>query len=129
MCADLIVAMIPMRKTQDEAIAKLKSLTQEDVLHTMYNYCAKEFGNESDEDEYAEAIEWLTGKVAEVYGYYERGSRETEVRTIDGTDWLITGGMSWGDDPTDAYEAVSTVSIFRLTYDEILTDHLPTEEA
>jgi hypothetical protein len=129
MGADLILAMLPMRKTQDEAIAKLKSLTQDDVLHTLANYCAMEFGNESDEAEYAEAIEWLTGKVAEVYGYYERGSRETEVRTIDGTDWLITGGMSWGDDPTDAYEAVSTVSIFRLTYDEILTDHLSTEEA
>ena len=115
MGADLIVAMLPIRKTQDEAIAKLKSLTQDDVLDTLANYCAQEFYNETDDENYAEAIEWMTGKVAEVYGYYERGSRETEVRAIDGTDWLITGGMSWGDDPTDAFEPINIVSIFRLT--------------
>jgi hypothetical protein len=125
MGADLIIAMLPMRKTQDEAIAKLKSLTQDDLLDTLSNYHAREFDKETPEAEYAEAIEFMIGKIAEVYDYYEKGSRDTEVRTLDGTPWLITGGMSWGDDPTDAFESLNIVANFQLTDDEQI--QIPTE--
>lgn len=33
-------------------------------------------------------------------------SRDTTVREIDGKLYLITGGMSWGDTPTDSFDAV-----------------------
>ena len=118
MGADLIIAMLPMRKTQDEAIAKLKAMDSEDLLHVLSNYHAREFNEDTPEAEYAEAIEFMTGKIAEVYDYYEKGSRDTEVRRLDGTAWLITGGMSWGDDPTDAFEPLNIVASLGLTDDD-----------
>jgi len=130
MGADFIVAMVPMRKTQDEAIAKLKAMDAETLLHVLSYYHARDFDEDTDEQEYAEAIEFVTAKIDEVYGYYKHGSRETDVHKIDGTDWLITGGMSWGDDPTDAYESVSVIASLGLTdNDEILTGETATEEA
>lgn len=117
MSADLIIAMAPIRKTKDEAIAKLKAIEPDVLLHVLSEYCAREFDEATDEEEYAEAVSYVIGKIEEAYSYYEHGSRDTEVRKINGTDWLITGGMSWGDDPTDAYEPVSIVSALELTHD------------
>lgn len=125
MGADLIIAMLPMRKTQDEAIAKLKAMDSEDLLHILSNYHAREFDEDTPEAEYAEAIEFMTGKIAEVYDYYEKGSRDTEVRTLNGTPWLITGGMSWGDDPTDAFEPLNIVASLGLTDGDQI--QIPTE--
>jgi len=118
MSADLTIAMAPIVKTKDEAIIKLKSMEPEVLLHVLSEYFAREFDEATDEEEYAEAVSYVIGKIEEVYSYYEHGSRDTEVRRINGTDWLITGGLSWGDDPTDAYEPVSIVSGLQLTHDE-----------
>ena len=118
MGADLVVAMAPIVKTKDEAIAKLKAMEPEVLLGVLSDYFGRDFDEATDEEEYAEAVSFVIVKIEEVYSYYEHGSRDTEVREINGTDWLITGGMSWGDDPTDAYEPVSIVSVLQLTYDE-----------
>jgi hypothetical protein len=115
MGADLIIAMLPMRKTKEEAIAKLKAMDGDELLRVLSDYCARDFYEETPEADYAEAISYVTGKIEETYSYYEHGSRITEVRNIGDTDWLITGGMSWGDDPTDAYEPLSVVAMLELT--------------
>lgn len=125
MSADLIIVILPMRKTQDEAIAKLKAMDSEYLLHVLSNYHAREFDGDTPEAEYAEAIEFMTGKIAEVYDYYEKGSRDTEVLMLDGTAWLITGGMSWGDDPTDAFEPLNIVASLGLTDGDQI--QIPTE--
>jgi len=123
MGADFIVAMAPMRKTQDEAIAKLKAMDAEVLFGILSDYYGREFIEDTDEQEYAAAVAFVTAKIDEVYGCYKHGSRETNVHKIDGTDWLITGGMSYGDYPTDAYESVSVIALLGLTdNDEILTD-------
>jgi len=123
MGADLFIEMVPMRKTQDEAIAKLKAMDAEVLLGILSDYHGREFSEDTDEQEYAEAVAFVTAKIDEVYGYYKHGSRETTVHKIDGTDWLITGGMSYGDNPTDAFESVSVIASLGLTdNDEILTD-------
>ena len=48
--------------------------------------------------------------------------REIDTITLDGADhyvW-ITGGMSWGDPPTDAYEPLSSLSEFEPVWKQML---------
>lgn len=110
MGADFIGAFVPMEiKSATEAKAKLKKYSEDYLLSHLMDHHAWDF------EEYEEALEWVEEKVDEVYDYYNNSNRETTVFTYDGTDFLVTGGMSWGDDPTDAYEALCVVASLELT--------------
>jgi len=43
------------------------------------------------------------------------GSRETTIHLLDGVRWLIAGGMSWGDEPSDAYRQVMMLDASGIT--------------
>lgn len=40
------------------------------------------------------------------------GTRETGVALIDGKRWTLTGGMSWGDTPTEVFDDVAIADAF-----------------
>jgi len=109
MGADFCWAMTPMELTKEQAIDKAHALGKEFVLDNLDGY----FGIEC--ETYEEAVEWLVSAIEETYLVYRDGSRQSGVQTIDGVDYLITGGMSWGDDPTDFLQSVSIVSTFGLS--------------
>lgn len=43
------------------------------------------------------------------------GRRDVTSVVINKTRWMVTGGMSWGDTPTDAYDMVAAIDSFRVT--------------
>ena len=45
--------------------------------------------------------------------------RDTSYIRLEGMDWTanITGGMSWGDSPTDAFDSMSAISDFDPVYE------------
>lgn len=40
------------------------------------------------------------------------GSRETGVALIDGKRWTLTGGVSWGDPPTEVFDDIAIADAF-----------------
>ncbi len=46
-------------------------------------------------------------------------NRETGWVQLDGMDWIanITGGMSWGDSPTESFDSMSAIACFDPVYE------------
>ncbi len=109
MGADFCWAMTPMELTKEQAIDKAHSLGEDFLLDNLSGY----FGIEP--DSYEEAVEKLVSAITDVYDIYANEHRQCGIQTIDGVDYLLTGGLSWGDDPTDFLESVSIVSTFALS--------------
>lgn len=53
---------------------------------------------------------WAAAAVRRVF---ER-PREWEIAGFDGSEWLITGGLSWGDTPTDIFNEVGILDAYRI---------------
>jgi hypothetical protein len=53
---------------------------------------------------------WLADAIREAFAH----PREVAEVSLDGRNWLITGGMSWGDAPTDSYEPIVTLETYRI---------------
>ena len=62
-----------------------------------------------DEEEVSNAAlaEHVVAKLQEADACRQRGSREVSYLSLSGMDYevMITGGMSWGDSPTDAFDS------------------------
>lgn len=113
MGADLVWAMVPMDYTEDQAKAKVEAITDwEPILSDLEGY----FGLSYDTAE--EAKELLLGCVQDVYYAYKHETRDIGYQKIFGTTFLFTGGMTWGDDPTDIYQSMSLADAFKLTTDK-----------
>jgi len=112
MGADLTLGITKIERSFEEAVKALKELEPESV------YNAVSYWFDVDEYDYDEALAKAIECLKEVYGYYEHGSRDTAVLTLDGKRWLITGGMSWGDDPTDAFRPIALMEDLGVTSDE-----------
>jgi hypothetical protein len=98
MGADLLFVIAPDLGA-DEYRRRIDALDPDDVG----SIADELLGDERDDDE---AREWLKGLVAEVAD--ER--RDTIRMELFGHAVIITAGMSWGDDPTDAWQAVCALS-------------------
>lgn len=124
MGADFLMSACPMQVSKEDAKERLRKYDKEFVL----NVLSDNFGQEFDDDEkseYEKAIEWVDNFIDCVYGYWESGSRETTVYYFRGVPILVTGGLSWGDDPTDAYLPMSVVETLELTVEStFLTEHM-----
>jgi len=42
-------------------------------------------------------------------------SRDTATMQLDGNYYYITGGMSWGDEPTDSYPVINLIDALGIT--------------
>lgn len=72
-------------------------------------------------DKDRDSLLWLAGDMCkEALG----NNRDTTVREIGGRYYLLTGGMSWGDTPTDSFDNVGLMGDLAV-FDEPLT---PEEE-
>ena len=114
MGADFIGAMCPMQLTREEAKQRLRRYKENHLLDLLSNSFAREFDDDGSTP-YEQAIAWVDGCIDDTFDGYEYGSRETGVFYFRDIPFLITGGMSWGDDPSDIYEAMSVVQGLELT--------------
>jgi hypothetical protein len=117
MGADLIVAICEMTVSQDEAIERASKLVNDDLvglIKTLDEWGVGPWaGIESELPTKDEALEYLRDQIEVVYSYMDR--RDCVPLNIDGKVYALTGGMSWGDTPTDAYDAFSVCSSLSLT--------------
>lgn len=115
MGADFLGAVCPMEISRAEAKERLRKYKEDILLDHLSDFFAKEFEDDEDGTPYEQALRWVDQCIDETYDYVERGSRETDVFHYKGVTFLMTGGMSWGDDPTDAFAPISTVMSLELT--------------
>lgn len=115
MGADYLGAMCPMEITREEAKERLRRYKEEFLLSHLDDYFGQQFDETDSKTEYERAIEWVDECIDATYDYYKHGSRETCVFKYRDIDFLITGGMSWGDDPTDAFQPMGVVQSLELT--------------
>lgn len=121
MGADLLIAVIELRETKAQCLKRINKLDWDD-LDTMY----RKFENAGiwidrtiwiDEDEIRDdsskrfnapvddrkAVKWMKERLKEAVDlcYAEHFGRDTSTIVVDGAiKFLVTGGTSWGDDPS-----------------------------
>ena len=59
----------------------------------------------------------VADKATEVADFLTSGweSRDTATMQLDGNYYYITGGMSWGDEPTDSYPVINLIDALGIT--------------
>ena len=107
MGADLMLNYVEIAEPREKAQARLDRLVlTEEHLATFEECGCWEF----EEEEFSEKVEKKMRKKLQecldvVYDAYEgHGFRDVSLFHIDGDrEFLVTGGMSWGDEPSDYY--------------------------
>jgi hypothetical protein len=61
----------------------------------------------------AQLQRWFAEALRDVFLNHRR---EVTELTLDGTDWLATGGGSWGDVPTEVYNQIVLLDRYRIFY-------------
>jgi hypothetical protein len=94
-------------------IDKLCSNALRDVLESIAGCGPDEWepgrlGSEAAETWQEGVRTYLKGAVTQVF-FSPR--RDVTTLTLDCTEWTFTGGMSWGDSPTDAFDLVEAIAI------------------
>lgn len=116
MGADFMFAVAPIWKATDERKAKLKQVIADisdeaiqDYENTWYVF------NTEDNNEARKMI--FDACMACEESSFE--TRETSDMKLADMNWraVITGGMSWGDNPTDAFGPISMVGIIEEVYE------------
>lgn len=110
MGADFIGGAVAIRKTRDEARVALDAMSDDDILA-----CLEDHGGVNIDAYETTAREVAIDFLSMVYDAYDGKRRDGALWTLDSTEYVITGGMSWGDAPTDLCEAVWGVSALGVT--------------
>jgi hypothetical protein len=109
--ADLILcyAAVPDPFT-DDTVGELRGIAKnppQKIVDVLLEYIHQ--GDSTDEEVLEEVQDILLGAVNTVFVefFHQEGMhREMDVLEIRGHKYIFTGGMSWGDGPTDVYDDV-----------------------
>ena len=104
MGADLCVDYVELKETEAEALSRLAKLViNEDTLDRFINNAS--YFEWEEEDFTPELAEKMRKRIADAVDVVYGDRRDTAWLKIDGDrTFAFTGGMSWGDEPTDAME-------------------------
>ena len=125
MGADFIFSVNELKLTREQALANARKIARgrlTEVLTNLEEMAGVARFNEIDaanpsEEERNEIEAYLAECIETVYDYGRR--RDCGLLTIDGDrKFAITAGMSWGEEPTDAYESFNVSEILALTEKE-----------
>jgi hypothetical protein len=114
MGADFLCSVLPIVKTRDQALAQLTLLSPETVAQR-YSEVTGEDIDWQDANELAFAVNLFRGCINAVYDEVDSYGREACVYHLDGKVLLITGGMSWGDSPTELFDSMAAIEPLALT--------------
>jgi len=126
MGADLMISINEMEATKEEAYKNAEYLTRpERVSNTLFVLVEEAgvgkwgYGEElNDEPSSNEVYDYLISCIDEVYGSQMR--RDCSVFYVDDRTFYITAGMSWGDEPTDAWQSFVVCEYLGLTHKQPL---------
>lgn len=120
MGADLILAFCPVpsyddgtvikrkdeKRVRKEFIERVRALTPEQIASALEDVYP------GDPDDSEDGVERFIAAYDEVF--MSDGSRDVVDLCIGGRWYIFSGGMSWGDTPTDSYDSVNLLSCFDL---------------
>jgi len=103
MGADLILATVEIRETEPECQARLARMTFTEADMTRLEFCGSWLmGEEWDETMPDKIRELLKDAINTVYN---ADGRDVSGLVVDGNrSFVITGGTSWGDDPSAEWD-------------------------
>ena len=103
MGADLLLATVEIRETEPECQARLARMTFTEADMTRLEYCGSWLmGEEWDETMPDKIRELLKDAINTVYN---ANGRDVSGLVIDGNrSFIITGGTSWGDEPSTEWD-------------------------
>lgn len=112
MGADLILCYAEVPKPfTDDTVGALRALAANPpkiVFDTVVENCGLE-NEDNEEDLKDDVTDKLRAAVDTVFvEYYHQEGMHREMNTLEirGREYIFTGGMSWGDSPSDVYEDV-----------------------
>jgi len=117
MGADFMFAVSPRCELTPERKRRVKetirATSDEDLLSVVRDYWPFGLDDESTPEEIRVTLYQAVLENAEIE------NRETSYIRLDGMDWTanITGGMSWGDSPTESFDGLSGISEFDSVYE------------
>jgi len=114
MGADFIWAIAPVNADKDKVLARAKILTYEEC-EELYHEGEHYFLGYADivgDEEQAEFRQGVIDRLVEAIEVCYRTSRELDHLTLKGNRYVLTGGMSWGDVPTDVFDDVGLLANF-----------------
>ena len=117
MGADFMFAASPRCELTRERKRRVKdtirTTSDDDLLSVVYDYMPLGLDDESTPAEIRVELYKAVLENAEIE------NRETGWVQFDGMDWIanITGGMSWGDSPTESFDSMSAIAYFDPVYE------------
>lgn len=116
MGADFCYTYTTVKGSREEALETAEKISVKHLdailVDTGYDYLVDEFGDEGDEFHEQAVREVFRTTINEVWDAIEHRSREAAVLEINGEKVLLTGGLSWGDSPTDIYDTINLYDDF-----------------
>jgi hypothetical protein len=114
MGADFIGTFIKVPTVpQDDALAALAAIN-DDTLDELFADVRGYSPGEDDEDESSRVF--FADMLIELYVNILNGDRKDVAEwTIGGEQYLVTGGMTWGDTPTESYDVIEAVRLLGVT--------------
>lgn len=119
MGADFAFAVVEMKATREEAYAKARYLTLPNNIEAttadLENYCGVNEWYDLESPTEHQVYEFLKRCIDTVYDSDNR--RDCGFFVVDSDRlFFITGGMSWGDPPTDVYDDFAVCQVMQLTF-------------
>lgn len=117
MGADFVAARCRLVATEDEARSRLASMDNITFLarYSEYNDSDAEDALDDERNIDPDGIALLRKIASDAITECYHGSRDTVVWDFDGVLWAISGGLSWGDAPSDGFDAVYLLSCLEVT--------------
>lgn len=111
MGADFIWAIAPIDLDQNAYIDKANAMTLEDAqsLFNEVEHIFYDLDGEADDEAFRLAV---IARTIEAINACYKPSRELDTLTLKGSKYVLTGGMSWGDVPTDVFDDVCLLASF-----------------
>lgn len=113
MGADFVFTFAPLCVMNPERLAKLKA--EIDRVDPSGEEC-EAFGFGQDDDQ------MVRQRLEEYFAEYPFERRDVGIMQPDedGPRYIVTGGMSWGDEPTDSYDLIFKIGHFKNIYDLLM---------
>ena len=110
MGADLILVALPISEQTIGSIAGLREKISEiDFEDAGHFHWAESCGVDCDEGDYEEARDFLNDAVTDLVIPLMSGKplpRDVVTMTLGGSEYMFSGGMSWGDNPTESFDQI-----------------------
>lgn len=106
MGADFTYIICPKETDKETATKRIMSLTEKQLIEIAENCGDENLIDENDKQSFSMFRDTLLVDLDCVYEYY----RDTAILKLDNKTYIITGGLSWGDEPTDSYRPLWRIS-------------------